>query len=137
MPLRPYRNLLRLQAVFDMSFKPWLFDLSFYTNKRVSRNKPDINIIFSSKWVWHSMAHVKTNKSRLLTALIVIGNSAFNCDRNFWNLKTWRHKSTVSKLLVALIVIKKFGLSWQEFLKLEDMKTQTVWCQNFWLLSLG
>ena len=25
---------------------------------------------------------------------------------------------------------KKFGLFWQEFLKLEDMKTQTVWCQN-------
>ena len=36
----------------------------------------------------------------------------------------------LSKLLVALIVIKNSAFFWQEFLKLEDMKTQTVWCQN-------
>ena len=36
----------------------------------------------------------------------------------------------VSKLLVALIVITNSAFFWQEFLQLEDMKTQTVWCQN-------
>ena len=28
------------------------------------------------------------------------------CDRNLWNLKTWRHKNMVSKLFIALIVIR-------------------------------
>ena len=73
---------------------------------------------------------VKTNKSRLLIALIVIRNSAFYCDRNFWNLKTWRHKKYGVKTFSCSHCDKKFGLFWQEFLKLEDMKTQTVLCQN-------
>ena len=28
------------------------------------------------------------------------------CDRNLWNLNTWRHKNMVSKLFIALIVIR-------------------------------
>ena len=67
---------------------------------------------------------------KLLIALIVIRNLAFNCDRNFWNLKTCRHKKYGVKTFSCSHCDKKFGLFWQEFLKLEDMKTQTVWCQN-------
>ena len=48
-------------------------------------------------------------ESRLLIALIVIRNSAFYCDRNFWNMKT--QKSMVSKLLVALL--NSLSHTWQ------------------------
>ena len=62
----------------------------------------------------------KSMESRLLIALIVIRNLAFYCDRNFWNLKTCRHKKYGVKTFSCSYCDKKFGLFWQEFLKLEE-----------------
>ena len=56
----------------------------------------------------------KSMEARLLIALIVIRNSAFYCDRNVWNLKTWRHKkysvktfSCSPELFVTHLTMKK------------------------------
>ena len=60
------------------------------------------------------------------------------CDRNLWNLKTWRHKNMVSKLFIALIVIRNLafyfvtGILWN----LQTWRHKKIWCQNFLLLSL-
>ena len=48
------------------------------------------------------------------------------CDRNLWNLKTWRHKNMVSKLFIALIVITNsafyFVTGTSEICRHEDTK---------------
>ena len=77
----------------------------------VCRNKPDIYFLVHNESSW---TQVKTKKSRLLIALTVIKNSAFYCDRDFWNLKTWRHKKYGLKTFSCSHCDKKFGLFWQE-----------------------
>ena len=98
---------------------------SYYFRYR-KRNKPDI-------YFWFTMSlheHMWRQESQGFWLLSLKKNSAFYCDRDFWNLKTWRHKKYGVKTFSCSHCDKKFGLFWQEFLKLEDMKTQTVWCQN-------
>ena len=76
--------------------------------------KLSANVLFSfflftmrlHKHMWRQ----KSMESRLLIALIVIRNSAFYCDRNVWNLKTWRHKKYGVKTFDCSHCDKKFGL---------------------------
>ena len=93
----------------------------------------------------------KNMVSKLFIALIVISNLAFLW-HNFMkfqdtkimvskllialHLKTWRHKKYGVKTFYCSHCDKKFILFWHSFLKFEDIKTQKVWCQIFWLLSL-
>jgi len=69
----------------------------------LSRYPAKITLMCLHEHMWRQKS--MESKSRLLIALIVIRNSAFYCDRNFWNLLEYT-KSMVSKLLIALIVIR-------------------------------
>ena len=70
----------------------------------------------------------KSMESRLLIALIVIRNSAFYCDRNFWNMKT----CMVSKLLVALL--NSLSHTWQ-FKKVENALFQVSYFMLYRMVS--
>ena len=120
---------------FDLDFS-WSFSKKLeeifhcISMQRKDTLKLSANFLLSH-YFWFTMSlhkHLwrqKGMESRLLIALIVIRNLAFYCDRNFWNLKTCRHKKHGVKTFSCSHCYKKFGLFWQEFLKLEDMKTQT------------
>ena len=103
-----------------------------FTLTWVSRNKPDIYFWFTMSLHEH-MWRQKSMESRLLIALIVIRNSAFYCDRNFWNLLE-DTKSMVSKLLIALIVIRNLAFFdrnfWHRHKKYGAKSVNYSWCNK-------
>ena len=78
-----------------------------------------------------NMWRQKSLESRLLIALIVIRNSAFYCDRNFWNLL---EDSMVPKLLIALIVIRNLAFFdrnfWHGHKKDGAKSVNCSWCNK-------
>ena len=91
--------VIRNSAFFDRNFWNW----------KTWRHKHKHYFWFTMSLHEH-MWRQKSMESRLLIALIVIRNSAFYCDRNFWNLKTWRHKKYGVKTFDCSHCDKKFGL---------------------------
>ena len=86
------------------------FDRNFWNWKDMKTQTLTLFLVHNES----SWARQKRIGARLLIALIVIRNSAFYCDRNFWNLKAWRHKkygvktfSCSPELFVTHLTMKK------------------------------